>query len=167
MKNVIKINKEQLRQMLLDWNLGAQPFSIQYLTAPKINKHGKKLYGEVVKLANVGGMIGYDYESSMNRQLVREGKAPDFKRLPLWNGKGKHESVALVKHVDTKEKYLSYKYQQTFRSFLFDGLLNPISNEDLKEFYYKSSPRKDVEARTVKLDNIKKLKFKKTTYVIT
>ena len=173
MKKEVKINKAELKNMLLNWNFGAQPVSIQYLTSPKINKDGKKLFGDVVKIANVGGMIGYDYENSVNLQLIREGKEPNFKRLPLWNGKGIHKSTALVEHVDNGNEYLSYKYQQTFRSFLFDSLLNPITNEELKEYFYKSSKNQYfvnqnmIEPRTVKLDNIRKLKFKKTTYIVT
>ena len=173
MKNIVNISKLELKEMLRNWNLGAQPASIQYLTNPELSKEGKNKYKSLVKLANVGCMIGYDYERAVNLQLIREGKEPDFKRKPLWKGFGIHRSTALVEHKETEQGYLSYKKQQTFKAFYFTLGLDMLKLSEIKNYLksgskpYNQNTDKPVMPRTVKLDNIKKLKFRKTTYIIT
>lgn len=173
MKNEVKISKDQLLEMIANWNYGAQPASIQYVTSPKINKAGKQLFGNIIKVANVGCILGFNYENSVNNQLERENKETDFQSKPIWNGKGKHITALLIEHVETGAKYLAYKYQQTFRSFHFDGNLNPLAFTQIKPFFYDSTPKNqgvnegnEIHCRFIALDNIKKVKFRKTTYVI-
>jgi hypothetical protein len=173
MKNTVKITKAQLISMLLNWNFGAQPANVQYMTSPALNKEGKQLFGMVSKIAAVGCMIGYDFEKSVNNQLAREGKVADFKVKPLWKGKGIHKNAQLVEHEDSKELYLSYKYQQTFKAFHFDAALNFIPKAMLKPFLTGSKPTNqgvaegsEVLPRTLKIENIRKIKMKKITYVI-
>lgn len=172
MKNTVKITTAQLIQMLLNWNFGAQPSAIQYITSPKINKAGKARFGEITKIANVGGMIGYCYENSVNNQLEREQKEAEFKAQKLWKGKGKRLSLALSTHEEKGTFYLTYKAQQTFKSFHFDAALNLIPVDLLKPFFPQSNPakyqgtEKAVYHREILVDNIRRIKFKKTTYEI-
>jgi len=171
MKNTIKITKSQLIQMLLAWNHGAQPSAVQYVTSPKLNKAGKMRFGEVTKIANVGIMLGYNYTNSVNNQRERENELKDFMSQPLWNGKGKRLSPALATHVEKGTYYMSYKSQQTFKSFHFDTALNFIPVALLKPFFPSSLPTnqgvdKPVYHREISIDNIRRLKFKKTTYEI-
>jgi len=172
MKNTIKITRNQLIEMLANWNLGAQPASIQYVTEPKLNKEGKARFGTVTKFANVGGLIGYKYENAVNNQLEREAKEREFLAQPLWNGKGKRISTALSTHIEKNSFYLTYKAQQTFKSFHFDSVLNLIPNAILKPYFPQSDPSKyqgtetAVYHREISIDNVKRLKFKKTTYEI-
>lgn len=171
MKN-IKISREEFIKLLENWNFGAQPVSIQYMTTPKLTPEGKQKFGAVTKLANVGAMVGYCYENSVNNQLEREGKEREFLAQKLWNGKGKRISTALSMHVEKETKYLTYKAQQTFRSFHFDNALNFIPTSIIKQFFPKSDPGKyqgtenAVHHREILIDNVKKFKFKKTTYEI-
>ena len=168
MKTTIKITKEQLVDMLLNWNLGAQPASVQYVTNPKLTKEGKEKFGNITRIANVGIMLGYSYENSVNNQREREHALRDFMSQPLWKGKGKRLSTALALHEEKQSYYMSYKSQQTFKSFHFDQDLNPVSNKDLKPYfpvndYSKQGVDKPVYHREISIDNIRKLKFKKQT----
>ena len=169
MKNTIKITKADFIAMLKDWNFGAQPVSLQYVTSPKLNKDGKARFGVITKIANVGGMVGYCYENSVNNQLEREAKEKEFKAQSLWHGKGKRISLALSTHVEKGTFYLTYKAQQTFKSFYLDAVLNAIPVAMLKPFfpqsnYAKQGTDKPVYHREISVDNVRRFKFKRTTY---
>ena len=169
MKNTIKITKAQLVQMLKDWSHGAQPAALQYVTTPKLNAEGKARFGEVTRIANMGIMLGYNYTNSVNNQRERENEMRDFMAQQLWRGKGKRLSPALATHVEKGTFYLSYKKQQTFKSFHFDTALNFIPTALLKPFFpvYKSKSQGVMQVvyhREISIDNIGRLKFKKTTY---
>jgi len=173
MKATVKITKAQLVQMLLNWSFGAQPASIQYVTQPKLTKEGKIIFGEVTKIANVGGMIGYNYENSVNNQLERENKEREFMAQQLWKGKGKRLSTALATHTEKGTFYLTYKAQQTFKSFHFDSSLNLISNSEIRKYFPDKTPTNqgvnegnEVYHREISIDNVKRLKVKKVTYLI-
>lgn len=168
----VQITVAQFITMLLTWDLGAQPVSIQYVTSPKLTKEGKAKFGEIVKIANIGAMVGYKYENSVNNQREREGELADFMSKPLWNGKGKRLSTALSMHVEKGTHYLTYKKQQTFRSFHFDTALNFLPIALLRPFFPKSDPSKyqgidkPVYHREINIDNVRKLKVRKTTYTV-
>ena len=172
MKNQKNITKKQLIEMLRNWNFGAQPVSLQYVTEPKLTPEGKAKFGNVTKIANVGGMVGYVYENSVNNQLERENKEADFISKPLWNGKGKRLSTALSMHVEKGTFYLTYKAQQTFRALHFDSALNFIPSAIIKAYFPASDPAKyqgtetAIYHREISIDNVKRLKFRKTTYVV-
>jgi len=172
-KSVVTITRKQLEEMLLNWNFGAQPATIQYITEPKINKEGKLKFGNVTKLGAVNCIIDYDFEKAVNRELVKEHKEPNFKVQALWNGKGQHINRRLIQHVETGAKYLAYKYQKGLRGLHFDSALNFIPTALIHPFFYASKPTnqgvnegKEILARTIKIENIRKLKFRKTTYII-
>lgn len=169
MRKTEKITKAQLIQLLLNWNYGAQPAAVQYVTSPKLNKEGKAKFGDVTRIANIGIMLGYSYSSSIVKQKERENKLAEFMAQPLWNGKGKRLSPALSTHIDKGTFYMSYKAQQTFKSFHFDTALNLIPVALLKPFFpvnnYKSQGTdKPIYHREISIDNIRRLKFRKTTY---
>ena len=169
MKDTRKITKAQLITMLLNWNHGAQPAACQYVTTPKLNKEGKVRFGDVTRIANVGIMLGYNYTNSVNNQRERENEMRDFMAQQLWRGKGKRLSPALATHVEKETFYMSYKAQQTFKSFHFDTALNLIPLALLKPFFppktnHSQGTEKAVYHREISIDNIRRLKFKKTTY---
>jgi hypothetical protein len=173
MKNLVKITKTQLIEMLLTWSWGAQPASIQYVTEPKLTKEGKNMFGNVTKIANVGGMIGYSYENSVNNAREKEEMERNFMAQQLWNGKGKRLSLALSTHIEKGTFYMTYKAQQTFKSFHFDSALNFIPYAILKPFFPESKPKNQgvseenqVHHREISIDNIKRFKVRKVTYVV-
>ncbi len=67
---------------------------------------------------------------------------------------------------------MSYKAQQTFKSFHFDTVLNLIPIALLKPYFPVNNSakyqgvEKAVYHREIKIENIRKLKFKRTTYEI-
>jgi hypothetical protein len=172
MKNTKKITVKELVEILATWNKGAKPASIQYVTEPKLTKEGKARFGDVIKFAHVGCMIGYNYENSVNNQLEREGKEREFLSQPLWNGKGKRISTALSKHIEKGQFYLTYKAQQTMRSLYFDSTLKPIPNSLIKAYFPKSDPAKSqgvdkpVYHREIAIEHIKRLKYDGKTFII-
>ena len=171
MRTTKKITKEQLIEMLLNWKHGAQPASLQYVTKPKLNKEGKVKFGDVTKIANIGIMLGYNYQNSVNNQREREGELKNFMAQSLWSGRGKRLSTALATHIEKETYYMSYKSQQTFKSYHFDTALNFIPVAMLKPFFPKSNfnsqgTEKAIYHREIGIDNIRRLKFKKTTYEI-
>ena len=172
MKNTIKITKAQLVSMLQNWSFGAQPASVSYITTPKLNAEGKAMFPEgITRIANMGIMLGYNYTNSVNNQRERENELRDFMAQPLWKGKGKRISAALSFHNEKGTYYMSYKKQQTFKSFYTDFFLNPLRFVDIKQFFpvYKNKSQgvmQEVYHRELSIENIRKLKFRKTTYVI-
>jgi len=172
MKNTIKITTAQLIQMLKDWNHGAQPAAVQYITSPKLNKEGKAMFPKgITRYANVGIMLGYNYANSVNNQRERENEIRDFMAQSLWKGKGKRLSPALATHVEKGTYYMSYKAQQTFKSLHVDSVLNYIPVALLKPFFpekknYSQGTEKAIYHREISINNIRRLKFKKTSYEI-
>ena len=171
MRKTETINRNQLFLMLINWKFGSQPVSIQYVTNPKIKKAGKEKFGEITKVAAIGGLLGYDYQNSVNNQRERENKEQNFESGQIWNGKGKKINNCLVKHTEKGTFYVAYKHQQTFRSFYFDDLLQPVKHADLNEFFYASSSKKqnldqEVNHRYISLENIRRLKMKGVTYIL-
>lgn len=172
MKNTVKITREELVKMLMDWNYGAQPAVIQSVTEPKIKAAGKAIYGTITKIGAVNCMLGFNYEAAVKRQLKREGKDPNtFEAKPIWHGKGERINSRLVRHTGTGELYISYKYERSLKAFHFDSVLNFIPKSILSNYFYASSNRsqgtdKEIKIRMMKIANIRKIKFKKTTYEI-
>ena len=174
MKNaeIVKMTIAQFITMLLTWNFGAQPATIQYGSEPKIKKDGKLRFGNIFKLGAVNCIIDYDFEKAVRRQQAREGIEPNFVVSALWNGKGEHINRRLVRHTDTDVKYLAYKHERTLRSLHFDSALNFIPNVLLKPYFYATSAptnqgvEKYVKPRTLKLANIRKVKMMGKTYEI-
>lgn len=56
---------------------GATPISFTALTTVNARKTGNP-YDAILKLSTVNAFTGHDYENSVNRQRLREGKTPDF-----------------------------------------------------------------------------------------
>jgi len=172
MKTIKKISKDQLVDMLMNWKFGAQPASIQYLTTPEINKFGLEKYGIVFKLASIGCMLGYIYSNSINNELKKQKIDQNFLSLPLWKGQGQRLNPLLAKHISNGKLYISYKYQQTFKSYYFDQNLNRLNENDIKLCLKNSKSNNNnnfkpvIEHRELSIDNIKKMKFKKITYII-
>ena len=165
----LKVN--ELVEMLTNWDKGTTPISVIYVSNPKIKKEGKQRFGEIMKVANAGGLLGYDYENSVNNQREREQLLNDFLSQPLWNGKGKRVSPALAEHTEKGTKYLSFKHQQTNSVNYIDAQGNIIDKDELKDYFYKSSNKKQgtekaIYHRKVKINNIRYVKMNGIKYKI-
>lgn len=176
MKNSKVITVAELETMLLNWNFGAQPVSLQYVTDPTFaSVKSKPLFPEVKKIANIGGMVGYSYTNSVNNQLERENKVAEFLAQPLWKGKGKRLSTALATHIEKNTMYISIKHQSTFKSVFFDfdklevvakAILQPFLKPYVAPTNQGVDEGKEVYHKEISLSNVRKLKFKKVTYLI-
>lgn len=171
MKNTIQVTRTEMREILRNWGYGSQTASVQYITDAKLTPEGKKKFGKVKKVANIGCMIGYVYPNSVNNQREREGLLRDFLAEKLWKGAGERISTALSTHKTKGTFYLTLKKQRTFRSFYFDGNGNQLTIEQLKPYFPVSdnnSGRQGVKTpvrhREIMLENVQKIKFKKTTH---
>ena len=143
--------------------------------------------GQTVKLSTkYGDMVLLLYDETPKHRdnfvkLVNEGfyngtlfhrVMKDFMAQKLWRGKGSRLSSALSVHNEKGTHYMSYKMQQTFKSFYFDSVLNFIPKSLLKPFFPVNNTakyqgvEKAVYHREIKVENIRKLKFRNTTYVI-
>jgi hypothetical protein len=173
---------KQLMDLLLDWNLGSQPASIQYVTEPPLIAEGKAKFGGAVKIGTISGLIGYDYENSVNLQRKREGLEPDFKAQSLWNGAGEvlHSTMAKRNVMKNRQKdgikfkeptgevifYLRYKHQKSLRALHFDSAMNFLPIGLIKPFfkpYYANKSQgvdKVIKPRTLKIENVRRLRFK-------
>jgi hypothetical protein len=65
---------------------GTTPISFTSVTNPQYRKTGCA-YKKIYKVGQTNGMIGFDYESNVNAQREREGKAADFVKQQMSNVK--------------------------------------------------------------------------------
>lgn len=195
MKSTVKISTSELKDILFAWNFGAQPVSANIVTKPKMTAIGKELFGEITQISALQGMVGYVYENSVNNQLEREQMEREFIAQPLWNGAGKRVNTAMSSRVEkivvqtkrtkngiviqpeiTKEGqtffYLTFKKDKTLKTYSFDINMNLLTKEQLAIALVPPSPsyqggiEKKINHREIHIENVKKLKFRKTTYVI-
>lgn len=71
-----QVTETELTMILLGLK-GAQPVTFTAVVDARCRKTGNP-YEEVRKFSCVNGFTGHDYEKSVNRQLIREEKTPDF-----------------------------------------------------------------------------------------
>ena len=176
MKNQRIISVKALEALLRTWNFGAQPASVQYVTTPDwVNVATARQFPDVKKIANVQIFLGAIYENSVNNELEREGLERDFVAKPLWNGKGRRINTVLAEHTEKGTKYLTIKPQNTLRSIFFDMAKLIVYGKSELIPYLKPyvapanqgvTEGKEISHREILLTNVRRLKFKKVTYII-
>jgi hypothetical protein len=173
MKNVVKLTKQKLINILINWNYGAQPASVQYVINPTLSAIGKAKFGQITSVKNCGGFVGYIYENSVKTEIKKENfsqsEIDSFMAQPLWKGVGRRISTACSEHIKKGTKYLTFKYQQTFKSYFFDKDLNLLTSNDLLNCFPEKADsflENPVYHREINIDNVRKLKFKRVTYII-
>ena len=164
-KPIVRINRGMLAAMVesIPPKQRGNFWTIYTRTQPKLlKKHridkGACPHDVVVKIANVQLQIDVDYESCVNAQRAREGKAADFEVKPRqW---GKNVGGSLIEHKGNF--YLELPSRKCLLSYYEDGEGNPIEGEALeylKGFLpTKSASRQGLENeivwRTYKLESI-------------
>lgn len=140
---------------------GATPVSFTSVTEPKLKKRGNPFAMPVAKVSEVNGMIGYNYENSVNNQSEREGGERDFTAEPRSWGTRIHPCV--VEHGG--EYYLTVKVERALTSPLyFDAKGNELSSEDVKPFLpsrgkSRQGVEKEVIHREYKISNIRNIRW--------
>jgi hypothetical protein len=91
------------------------------LRSPKSNP----LFGKIKKIQSINGAVGYDYSAVVGRQLVKEGKPPDFQAVIR---KGMRHIGGAILENDKGESYV---------------FLRPLSYSDA--IYYVDGKQTDIE----------------------
>lgn len=160
------ITRQDLINMI-ESEKGAEMVAVELCTDPRMRKTGNPFVG-AVKFQSLSGVIGYDYENSVNNQLVREGKEADFVAEPrAW---GTRISPKWVLHKE--QRYLTLKVQAAGEPmFVFNGEELPL---ELVQPYLpeKKSPstqdelEKKIRHTDIKIDNIVSINMKGDKFII-
>ena len=159
------VNRNQIIEILKGVK-GATFATMTIETVPNLRKTDNPYIGRIKKIASHNVCLNFDYQNSVNRQLVREHKANDFKAESTW---GEHVTRCIVKKED--KYYIQAKLEKTLDScFVVNGEI--IERGLVKPFEYvrptttKQNVEKQVRIIKPKLDNMKELILNKTRYVI-
>lgn len=165
---VREITPMQLVEMLLLVK-GAQPISFWSVTDARLNKRGNPHPMPVKKLSHVNGFVGFDYESVVNRQRVREDKEGDFESEERsW---GTKLTNYLVEHKGTY--YLAVKVERSLHpARYFDAEGNELTKEQVSPFFGarkdlgRQGVEKEVIYRNYTVGNIRHIRMNGVNYNI-
>lgn len=146
--------------------------SVHVETEVDMNKTNNPLYG-AVKENIVAGLVGFDYEVSVNNQLGREDKELDFVMqghkwaVPMENG-----NKNLLQNKARTKTYLRIKVQSTGSpTYFFNG--QEISKETIAPYlkehrkpHTQDNLDKEIIVRTYCLDNILSMKMLGDEYIV-
>lgn len=152
------ISNAQLEKVLE--TKGATIVTIEAEVVPAMRKTANPFFGRVTKVSRVNGMIGWNYENSVNNQRKREGDDTEFEAHPRKWG----ERVAGTPFVVHKgNTYLEIKVERVLGTvYLLDD--RPVTTEQMesiRKFLPKTrEPSRQGVAKTVilrdyNLDNIR------------
>lgn len=139
-------------------------------TVPDMRKTNNPFVGKIYKRSEVNGVYFWDYERAVNRQLVREGKAPKFESAPRAWGK-LMTGTGLVVHKG--RFYVQIKVQNVLESGYYYDNDTQLTTEEvvkLKEFLPKrvEGARQGTESpviiRDYAVDNIKEARMMGKVY---
>lgn len=165
-----KITTEQAIEMIRNNVRGTMMLSITALTEPKMRKTGNPFDGNVFKVCDMTGAVGFDYEKSVNRQDVREGGDGTREAKPRAWGVLTEDRL-FVQH--NGKTYLQMKVESATDPIYLTKSGNEISVEALKPFMPTRSGsstqdgiKKEVVVRDISFDNITAMRFMGTEYAI-
>lgn len=149
---------------------GTMAVSIDAVTVPEMRKTGNPYAGRITKSCRMDGMIGFDYENSLNNQAAREGKEDRDAKARKWG-------VLTADRIFVTHKgawYLQMKVQSTDTPVYRDDMGNEIAKDTLAPFLpAKSAPSstqsdldKEIIVRDVKMSNVKGMRFNGGEYEI-
>lgn len=163
-----KITAEEFVKLVNERD-SAEFISMDVQTEPKMRKTGNPYLG-CTKSSTISGILGFDYETSVNNQLAREDKEQIFEV------KSRPWGVRIDRHWVTHKDnlYLSVKVEGASEPiYLKDG--SKISDEDIKPFIYeRSEPKsqtevgveKAVKYMDINVNNIQLVRIRGEEYMI-
>ena len=188
-ENKKNVSRKELEEVLLNYNR-CTPVTITATTDVKMNKakkfvldddnnytyeDGKPLsekvdnpYMGAVCTKSTNGIINFDYQNAVNRQLVREGKDAEFEaKERKW---GKHVTKAIIEHKDNY--YIQIRVGKTYgHKYMLEGA--EVDYNKLKAFV---TPRKvsdhqgtekEIVIRDIKFDgSVESITLDKVQYVV-
>jgi hypothetical protein len=141
------MTSNELTQMLLK-RKGSTIVSLKACTDARLRKRNNTI-GDCWKLANILGMIGWDYANSINNQRAREGHTEHFEAFPRPWGK-RIKGTPLVEH--NGKYYLEVKVERILGEVTYvrasDG--EPVTYDAISMFL----PEKRINARAETKKNI-------------
>lgn len=152
------LTKNELIKVLSELK-GPQLVTIETRTIPKLRSGNP--FNNLVKVSTVTGVIGFNYENSVNVRRVIENKSPDFKSLSrAWGRKSNN----IINH--GSKKYLELRVEKSQSDF-FDGETR-ISLDKISQWQYNHRTRqrlnKPVIIRDYSLDNVFRIKINNIEY---
>ncbi len=164
-----RITKGRLAKILLSIT-GAMPATILVETEVKMNKTNNPYFGEVTKLMEANVFINFNYQNSVNRARVKEGKAADFVAQPRKWGQ-KVPNTPLILH--NGAYYLEARFLGSNRTktavFHKGRLLDPAKISSFVAVKSESKTQdleKEVVMRDFKLENIKEITLNGIHYIV-
>ena len=161
-----KIKRSEALELLKTLHGGNTFVGVTATTTERMNKTDNPYWGKVKKTASMSGCLLHDYESNVNAQRVREGKAADFVAQASKWGK-RLGNTCLIVHTpkgETVEKhYLDLRVlrvTQKPRLFL-DGkriskkLIEPWKTK--RNDSPKQNLKKEIVIRRYTFDNIRRI----------
>jgi hypothetical protein len=162
-----KITHAELIKYLNSSN-AAKIISLDIETEPNMRKTNNPYKDGCTKTSSLTGIVHFNYENSVNRQLEREGK--DFLTFTAQERKWGTLNGAWVEHKG--KYYLQVKVEKASDSvYKYKGEEIPI--EKIESFLYESSKPntqfaidKEVVVRDIKIENIKRIRMDKEEFEV-
>lgn len=162
--------------MMVEAVRGTSAISIDAVTTPKmVKKHRETgvanpfLHRGILKFCRMDGLIGFDYENSVNNQATREGKEQRQAKSRAW-GTLIHNRL-FVEHNDAY--YLQMKVQSTDVPSYRDKDDQTVDVELLTPYLpvksqssTQSDLNKEVCVRDIMMTNVKVIRFKEHEYAL-
>lgn len=161
------MNQDLLVPLIRDKVKGTTFVSIDYECDPRLKKTGNPYRNcKVVKRNTMTGVIGFDYQSSVNRQAAREGKEDRLAKSRKW-GVLTPDRI-FVEHKDNF--YLQMKVESsstpTYHVLGDDGIEREIPKKEIEAFIPEKSTsstqedlNREVILRDVAISNIRRIRM--------
>lgn len=162
-----KITQSELIKYLNAYR-AAKIISLDIETVPAMRKTDNPYKENCTKSSSITGIVHFDYENSVNRQLQREGK--DFLTFNAQPRKWGTLDGAWVEHKG--KYYLQIKVENSSTPvYYFNNEEIPV--EKLEPFLQESHKShtqcaidKEIVVRDIKIENIKKIRMDKEEYEV-
>lgn len=166
----VKITTEEATNIIQRNVKGTMAISIDAVTVPTLLKTGNPFNDNILKHCTMSGLIGFDYENSVNNQDKREGGEGNRVAQPRKWGVLSDDRLFVLHKGKT---YLQMKVQSSSLPVYTDLQGNEIPYESVKPFVpvKKASStqegiEKEVIVRDVNMENVKSMRFIGQDYVI-
>jgi hypothetical protein len=167
---VINVNRMELVRQLMQLT-SATPATFVAITEVKLNK-SNPYFGRIQKKQRSNVFINFDYENSVNKALLKEGKVADFKAKPrAWGNR--IPNTPLILHKNTYYLEARFLKNEPIVEYFLDN--EPVDKADIQDYLPKdkieeSKPHGLEEAiiiRDFKIDSIHEITVNGTRFVRT
>jgi len=149
---------------------GTMAVSVDAVTVPDMRKTGNPYYGNIEKLCTMNGLIGFDYENSVNNQAAREGLEAREAKPRKWGILTADRLFVLHKG----KTYLQMKVQSASVPIYRDNNGTIVGKDTLRPWLQEKSSvsstqadlEKEVVVRDVTMQNLIGLRFNHAEYEI-